>query len=124
MTTLSSSFQALIAFYYPSKKEQNNYSAFALSHLFFISNSVVFVDKGRKNVFCPRARPATKEGQGANLAATLPPHKVLAYFCRPKRSFAPLPHVKYFCPTTVCFLVAALPREQGLPYLLHCSISM
>jgi len=44
------------------KKEQNiyrKYSAFASSallHLFFTSNSVVFVDGGRKNVSCTRAQ--------------------------------------------------------------------
>jgi len=44
------------------KKETNNYSkcsAFASSahlHLFFKSNSVTFVEGGRKNIFCPRAQ--------------------------------------------------------------------
>jgi len=37
--------------------------------LFFTSNSVVFVDRGRKNIFCLRAQgtlatPLIKEGQG------------------------------------------------------------
>jgi len=30
-----------------------------LSHLFFVSNSVVFVDEGHKNVSCPRAQGPT-----------------------------------------------------------------
>jgi len=44
------------------EKEKNNYSKcsafafFALLHLFFTSNSVVFVDGERKNVSCPRAQ--------------------------------------------------------------------
>jgi len=57
VTTLSGSFLALSAFYY-EQKEKNNYStsAFAFLHLFFTSNSVVFVNGGRKNVSCPRAQ--------------------------------------------------------------------
>jgi len=73
ITTLSSSFLALNVFYSP-QKEKNNYSkcfAFASSallHLFFTSNSpifyfklllqilLVFVVRGRKNIFCPRAQ--------------------------------------------------------------------
>jgi len=57
--TLSSVF--LNAFCYP-KKEQNNYSkcsvfaSSALFHLFFTSNFVVFVDRGRKIIPCPRAQ--------------------------------------------------------------------
>jgi len=48
--------------FYPLQKKQNNYSkcsAFASSilfHLFFTSNSVVFVDGGYKNTSCPRAQ--------------------------------------------------------------------
>jgi len=44
------------------KKEHNNYSqcsAFALPHvctLFFTLNTVVFVDRGCRNIPCPRAR--------------------------------------------------------------------
>jgi len=43
------------------KKEQNNYDVLLLllpqlSHLFFISYSVVFVDEGRKNISCRRAQ--------------------------------------------------------------------
>jgi len=44
------------------KKEQNYYSkcfvfaSSALLHLFFTSNSVVFIDRGRKNISCPRAQ--------------------------------------------------------------------
>jgi len=46
----------------PSKKEQNNcskcsvFASFALFHLFFTSNSIRFVDKERKSIFCPRAQ--------------------------------------------------------------------
>jgi len=42
------------------KKEQTNsskcsgFASFALLHLFFISNSVVFGGDGRKNISCPR----------------------------------------------------------------------
>jgi len=60
VTTLSSSFLALNAFYY--LKKNNNcskcsaFASFALLHLFFTSNSVVFVDRGRKNVSCSRAQ--------------------------------------------------------------------
>jgi len=51
VTTLSSSFLALNAFYYIQKRK-NNYStssafvSFAILHLFFTSYSVVFVDGG------------------------------------------------------------------------------
>jgi len=44
------------------KKEQNNYSkcsvfaSSALFHLVFISNSILFVDRGLKNISCPRAQ--------------------------------------------------------------------
>jgi len=43
------------------KKEQNNYDVLLLlrlqlSHLFFILNSVIFVDEGRKNISCPRVQ--------------------------------------------------------------------
>jgi len=44
------------------KMYRNNYSkcsvfaSSALSHLFFTSNSVVFVDRGRKIIPCPRAQ--------------------------------------------------------------------
>jgi len=57
ITTLSNSFLALNAFYYP-QKEQNScnkcfsFSSSALLHLFFASISIVFVDRGEggKNV--------------------------------------------------------------------------
>jgi len=48
--------------FYSPQKEQNSYSkcsvfaSFARLHLFYIANFVVFVDRGRKNVFYPRAR--------------------------------------------------------------------
>jgi len=60
-TTLSSLFLVLNAFF-PLKKETSNfsnYSAFASSarlHLFFNSNSVSFVEEGRKNICCLRAQ--------------------------------------------------------------------
>jgi len=46
----------------PFKKEPSNYSKcsafapFAVLHLFFNSNSVSFVNGGRKNISCPRAQ--------------------------------------------------------------------
>jgi len=43
----------------PSKKNKVNILLLLLlklSHLFFISNSVVFVDWGRKNISCPGRR--------------------------------------------------------------------
>jgi len=46
----------------PLKKETSNYSkcsafaSFALLHLFFNLNSVSFVERGRKNISCPRAQ--------------------------------------------------------------------
>jgi len=61
ITTLSSSFIALNVFY-SLQKEQNKYNkcsdftSSALVHLFFISNSVVFVDRGHKNISCLRAQ--------------------------------------------------------------------
>jgi len=44
------------------KKENSNcskysaFASFALMHLFFNSNSVNFVEGGRKNISCPRAQ--------------------------------------------------------------------
>jgi len=44
------------------KKDRNNYSkccvfsSSVLLHLFFTSNSVIFVDRGRKIIPCPRAQ--------------------------------------------------------------------
>jgi len=32
------------------------FTSSSLLHLFFTSNSVVFVDKGRKSISCPRAQ--------------------------------------------------------------------
>jgi len=61
ITTLTSSFLVLNAFY-SAKKEPNNYSKcsafayFALLHLYFCLNSVSFVEGGRKNIPCPRAQ--------------------------------------------------------------------
>jgi len=62
IVNLSSTFLALNAFYYPQKN--NNIITVnvlllllpQLLHLFFISNSIVFVDGRRKNIFCPRAQ--------------------------------------------------------------------
>jgi len=60
ITTLSSLFLMLNAFYFA--KKSSNYSkcsafaSFALLHLFFNSNSISFVEGRRKNIFCPRAQ--------------------------------------------------------------------
>jgi len=32
----------------------STFASYALLHLFFTLNSVVYVDGGRKNIFCPR----------------------------------------------------------------------
>jgi len=61
VTALSSTFLALNMFYSP-QKEQNCYSKCSvfvssiLLHLFFISNSVIFIERGRKYISCPRAQ--------------------------------------------------------------------
>jgi len=52
-------FLAPNAFYYIKKNNYSKWSAFAFTEAFppiFTSNSVVFVDDGRKNVSCPRAQ--------------------------------------------------------------------
>jgi len=54
MTTLSSSFLALNAVYYLQKR--TNFVSSKFLQLFFTSNSVVFVDRGRKNISCSRAK--------------------------------------------------------------------
>jgi len=54
ITTLSSSFLTLNAVHYSSMK--NNFCFFQNLHLFFTSNSEVFVDRGCKNISCSRAQ--------------------------------------------------------------------
>jgi len=51
---LSGSFLALNALYCLQKR--TNFASSKILQLFFISNSVVFVSRGRKNIFCPRAQ--------------------------------------------------------------------
>jgi len=53
ITTLSSSFLALNVVYYTSR---SHFASSKFLHLFFTSNSVVFVDWGLKNVSCPRVQ--------------------------------------------------------------------
>jgi len=63
ITTLSSSFLVLNAFF-PLKKETSNYryckcsafTSYAILHLFLNSNSVNFVEGGRKNISFPRVQ--------------------------------------------------------------------
>jgi len=61
ISTLSSSFLALNVFY-SSQKLQSSYSkcsvfaSSALLQVFFFSNYVVFVDRGRKIISCSRAQ--------------------------------------------------------------------
>jgi len=54
ITTLSSSFLTLNAVYYLQKRAKFASSKFI--QLFFTSNSVVFVGRGRKNISCPKAQ--------------------------------------------------------------------
>jgi len=54
ITTMSSSFLALIAVYY--LQNRTNFASSKFLQLFFTSNSVAFVDRERKNISCPRAQ--------------------------------------------------------------------
>jgi len=62
ITALSSSFLVLNVFYYPKKKNKITtvnmfcFCFFRTFHLLLTSNSAVFVDRGSKNISCPRTQ--------------------------------------------------------------------
>jgi len=61
ISSLSSVFLTLNLFYYPETRKNDHskcssFSSFTLLHLFFTSNTVIFVDVGGRNISCPRAQ--------------------------------------------------------------------